>query len=62
MQELKQLRDGNRRLKGLVADLSLGKRANAITCDSGAEFTSRYFDAWAYFRKIQLISSVPESP
>jgi hypothetical protein len=25
-----------------------------ITCDSGTEFTSNHFDAWAYARKIAL--------
>ena len=34
----------------------------AITCDNGSEFTSRYFDSWAYFRKIDLDFIRPGRP
>ena len=34
----------------------------AITCDNGSESTSRYFDAWAYFRKIDLDFIRPGKP
>ena len=34
----------------------------AITCDNGTEFTSRHFDALAYFRKIELDYIRPGKP
>lgn len=49
---------------GEVLDAVVQERGQpvAITCDNGTEFTSRYFDAWAYFRKIQLDFIRPGKP
>jgi transposase InsO family protein len=49
---------------GEVLDSAIGGRSapSAITCDNGTEFTSRYFDAWAYFRKIDLDFIRPGKP
>jgi len=49
---------------GNVLDEAIRQRNSpvAITCDNGSEFTSRYFDAWAYFRKIGLDFIRPGKP
>ena len=49
---------------GEVLDAVIQERGlpDAITCDNGTEFTSRYFDAWAYFRRIQLDFIRPGKP
>ena len=49
---------------GKVLDTAIRRRSapEAITCDNGTEFTSRYFDAWAYFRKIDLDFIRPGKP
>ncbi len=41
---------------GEVLDAAIQRRSApvAITCDNGTEFTSRHFDAWPHFRKIDL--------
>ena len=49
---------------GEVLDAAIQRRSApvAITCDNGTEFTSRHFDAWAYFRKIDLDFIRPGKP
>ena len=49
---------------GEVLDAAIRRRSapSSITCDNGTEFTSRYFDAWAYFRKIDLDFIRPGKP
>ena len=49
---------------GEVLDQAIRRRQApiAITCDNGSEFTSRHFDAWAYFRKIDLDFIRPGKP
>ena len=49
---------------GEVLDAAIRRRSAplSITCDNGTEFTSRYFDAWAYFRKIGLDFIRPGKP
>lgn len=37
-------------------------RPDAITCDNGSEFTSRYLDSWAYSRRINLDFIRPGKP
>jgi len=52
------------KLVGEVLDHAIRRRRApaAITCDNGSEFTSRYFDAWAYFRRIDLDFIRPGKP
>lgn len=49
---------------GAVLDHAIRERQApvAITCDNGSEFTSRHFDSWAYFRKIDLDFIRPGKP
>jgi len=49
---------------GEALDAAIRRRSapSSITCDNGTEFTSRYFDAWAYFRKIGLDFIRPGKP
>jgi len=49
---------------GEVLDAAIQRRSApvAITCDNGTEFTSRHFDAWTYFRKIDLDFIRPGKP
>jgi len=52
------------KLVGEVLDRAMRQRSApvAITCDNGSEFTSRYFDSWAFFRKIDLDFIRPGKP
>lgn len=49
---------------GEILDRAIHERQApvAITCDNGSQFTSRYFDSWAYFRKIDLDFIRPGKP
>ena len=74
LRRLKQLEEENKKLKRLVADLSLDKailqdvleeivvhrgKPVRIQVDNGSEFTSRSIDLWAYLNKVTLDFSRP---